>query len=205
MASESITHSTFGLIGYWLIAHWARGIIAKYRRVIPIHGHLYWNLKREVSRSNKEFKISIIFRRRSREDSLFQALFYLKALNRLQRRTEWICESKCQVNEVIVYIFLRNILTVLNPYPSATTVYARSAFCIRPAFYFQSAVSAFYPWSAAVCSRQSAVYVLHWPVLYVLTFRALQQSSTVALRGGVGGRGLSCCNSVMLVNTSDHP
>ena len=71
----------------------------KYRRVVPIHGHVYWHLKREVSRSGKEFKIAIIFRRRSREDSLFQALHYLKAWrNRLQRRKEWICESKCQAN-----------------------------------------------------------------------------------------------------------
>ena len=31
----------------------------------------------EVSRSGKEFKVAIIFRRRSREDSLFQALHYL--------------------------------------------------------------------------------------------------------------------------------
>ena len=40
----------------------------KYCRVVPIHNHLYWNLKREVSRSDKEFKIVIIFPRCSRED-----------------------------------------------------------------------------------------------------------------------------------------
>ena len=37
--------------------------------------------------------------------------------------------------------------------------------CTQPAFYSQPAFytqSAFYPWSA-VCSLQSAVYVLHWP------------------------------------------
>ena len=32
----------------------------------------YWNLMREVSRSDKEFKIAIIFRRRSIEDGLFR-------------------------------------------------------------------------------------------------------------------------------------
>ena len=50
--------------------------------------------------------------------------------------------------------------------PSMTTVYARSAFypslrftlSLQSAFYTQSA---FYPWSA-VCSPQSAVFVLHW-------------------------------------------
>ena len=155
MASESITHSAIdsGPIR-------ARGIIVKYRRVVPIHGHVFWNLKREVSRSNKEFKIAIIFRRRSRENSLFHALYHLKALNKLQRRKGWICESKCKVNEMIVYIFLRNILTLLSPYPSATTVYARSAFCMRPAFYFQSAVCILHAvciLPLVHCSLQSAV------------------------------------------------
>ena len=65
----------------------------KYCRVVPIHSHLYWNLKREGSRSDTEFKIVIIFRWCSREDSLFQAFYYLNAWNRLQRRKKWICES----------------------------------------------------------------------------------------------------------------
>ena len=55
--------------------------------------------------------------------------------------------------------------------PSTTTVYARSAFypslrftlSLQSAFYTQSA---FYPWSA-VCSLQSAVCVLHWPLLEI--------------------------------------
>ena len=58
----------------------------KYCRVVPIHSHLYWNLKRQASWSDIEFKIVIIFRWRSREDSLFQAFYYLNAWNRLQRR-----------------------------------------------------------------------------------------------------------------------
>ena len=53
--------------------------------------------------------------------------------------------------------------------PSTTTVYAWFAFypsmrftlSLQPAFYTQSA---FYPWSA-VCSPQSAVFVLHWPII----------------------------------------
>ena len=57
---------------------------------------------------------------------------------------------------------------VLPLSPSATTVYARFAFysnlrftlCLQSAFYTQSA---FYPWST-VCSPQSAVCVLHWPI-----------------------------------------
>ena len=67
----------------------------KYCRVVTIHSHLYWNLKREASQSDTEFKIVIIFRWCSREDSLFQAFYYLNAWNRLQRRKEWICECRC--------------------------------------------------------------------------------------------------------------
>ena len=48
----------------------------------------------EVSQLEREFKFAIIFRRRSRGDSLFQAFYYLNAWNGLQRRKEWICE--CQ-------------------------------------------------------------------------------------------------------------
>ena len=93
----------------------------KYCRVVPIHSHLYCNLKCEVSRSDNEFKIVIIFWQCSREHSLFQAFYYyLNAWNRLQRRKEWICESRWS------FTFF--------------SVYAWSAFCTRPAFYSQSAV-----------------------------------------------------------------
>ena len=50
----------------------------------------------------------------------------------------------------------------LNPYPSATTVYARSAFCTRPAFYSQFAVCIL----PLVRSLHSAVLILHWPQTY---------------------------------------
>ena len=76
--------------------------------IVVLYSHLYWNLKREVSWSDKEFKIVIFFWGRSREDSLFQAFYYLNAWNRLQRRKEWICESRCQVSDHLH--FLRNIL-----------------------------------------------------------------------------------------------
>ena len=62
-----------------------------------------FNLKREVSRSDKQFKIAIISRRRSEEHSLFQAVYYLNAWNRLQRRKEWICESRCQVRDCLYF------------------------------------------------------------------------------------------------------
>ena len=94
-----------------------------------------FNLKREVSQSDKQFKIAIISRRRSEEDSLFQDFYHLNAWNRLQRRKEWICESRCQVRDCL-HFFAEYF--DLNPYPFATTVYARSAFCTRPAFYTQS-------------------------------------------------------------------
>ena len=95
------------------------------------------NLKREVSRSDKQFKIAIISRRWSKEDSLLQAFHYLNAWNRLQRRKEWICESRCQVRDCL-YFFAEYF--DLNSYPSVTAVYAWSAFFTRPAFYSQSAV-----------------------------------------------------------------
>ena len=133
----------------------------KYRRVVPIHGHVYWHLKREVSRSGKEFKIAIIFRRRSREDSLFQALHYLKAWRNTEATEKKGVDLWKQMSSKLSdrLHFLAEYFD-LNPYPSATTVYARSTFSTVPAFYSQSA---FYPWSA-VCSLQSAVCVLHWPI-----------------------------------------
>ena len=65
--------------------------------------------------------------------------------------------------------------------PSTTTVYARSAFypnlrftlSLQSAFYTQSA---FYPWSA-VCSLQSAVCVLHWPIKSGLGRRVSSKNS----------------------------
>ena len=72
--------------------------------------------------------------------------------------------------------------------PSTTTVYARSAFypslrftlSLQSAFYTQSA---FYPWSA-VCSPQSAVCVLHWPVVKLMCMdRIARQKHESALEG----------------------
>ena len=67
---------------------------------------------------------------------------------------------------MVLFTCIWGIVFPLNP--SATTVYARSAFypnlrftlSLQSAFYTQSA---FYPWSA-VCSLQSPVCVLHWPI-----------------------------------------
>ena len=69
--------------------------------------------------------------------------------------------SKC------LFTCICRIFLPLNP--STTTVYAWSAFypsllftlSLQSAFYTQSV---FYPWSA-VCNLQSAVCVLHWPVI----------------------------------------
>ena len=74
--------------------------------------------------------------------------------------------SKCS------FTCICGIFLPLNP--STTTVYARSAFypslrftlSLQSAFYTQSA---FYPWSA-VCSPQSAVFVLHWPTTKIRNF-----------------------------------
>ena len=74
--------------------------------------------------------------------------------------------SKCS------FTCICGIFLPLNP--STTTVYAWSAFypslrftlSLQSAFYTQSA---FYPWSA-VCSPQSAVFVLHWPIPNFLSY-----------------------------------
>ena len=90
-----------------------------------------------------------------------------------QGRKEWICKgSICRQvsgSSKCLFTCICGILLPLNP--STSTVYARSAFypslrftlSLQSAFYTQSA---FYPWSA-VCSLQSAVCVLHWPVFAV--------------------------------------
>ena len=89
--------------------------------------------------------------------------------------------SKCSFTGIC------GIFLPLNP--STTTVYARPAFypslrftlSLQSAFYTQCA---FYPWSA-VCSLQSAVCVLHWPIeIYTIPLqcspqrRVLKRNST---------------------------
>ena len=61
------------------------------------------------------------------------------------REKEWICKSRCQVSDRLHFFAEYFDSNETRSGPSATTVYARSAFCTRPAFYSQSA---FYPWSA---------------------------------------------------------
>ena len=118
-----------------------------------------FNLKREVSRSDKQFKIAIISRRWSKEDSLLQAFHYLNAWNRLQRRKEWICESRCQVRDCL-YFFCRIFWLKLVPFRDCSLCLVCIFYqaCVlfsvcSLAFYTQSA---FTPWSA-VRSPQSAV------------------------------------------------
>ena len=128
-------------------------------------------------------------------DSPLQAFYCLNAWNRLQRRKERICESRCQVSDCL-HFFAE--YSDLNPYPSATTVYPRSAFCTRPAFYSQSAVCilhsvCIYPWSAvrspqsAVRSPQSAVRspqsTVRSPQVY-FTLTALVPSLLLGKQGG---------------------
>ena len=63
----------------------------KHRCVVPIHGHLYRKLKREVSRTEKRLKIASMFSRRRR---------------RSRARKEWICEkSQVSVSGVVYDVF----------------------------------------------------------------------------------------------------
>ena len=125
-----------------------RGVVG----VVPIHGP--WSsisktsrleLKREVSQTEKRFKIAIMFlgrRRRSRGES-----------------PEWICESRCR-QVVFVYMYLRDFLA-LKPFHD----YSLCLVCIlpQPAFYSQSAVCILHTICILplVCSLQSPVCVLH--------------------------------------------
>ena len=92
----------------------------KHRYVVPIHGHLYRKLKREVSRTEKRLKITItsMFPRRRR---------------RSRARKEWICERRCQVSvSGVVYMYFRDCFA-LKPFRD----YSLCSVCIlpQPAFY----------------------------------------------------------------------
>ena len=72
----------------------------KHRCVVPIHGHLFRKLKREVSRTEKRLKIAStgMFSRRRR---------------RSRGRKEWICERRCQVSvSGVVYMCLRDCVAL---------------------------------------------------------------------------------------------
>ena len=92
----------------------------KHRCVLPIHGHLYRKLKREVSRTEKTLKIAItsMFSRRRR---------------RSRARKEWICERRCQVSvSGVVYMYFGDCFA-LKPFRD----YSLCSVCIlpQPAFY----------------------------------------------------------------------
>ena len=92
----------------------------KHRYVVPIHGHLYRKLKREVSRTEKRLKIATtsMFSRRRR---------------RSRARKEWICERRCQVSvSGVVYMYFRDCFA-LKPFRD----YSLCSVCIlpQPAFY----------------------------------------------------------------------
>ena len=75
-------------------------INGKHRCVVPIHGHLYRKLKREVSRTEKWLKIATtsMFSHRRR---------------RSRARKEWICERRCQVSvSGVVYMCLRDCVAL---------------------------------------------------------------------------------------------
>ena len=63
----------------------------KHRCVVPIHGHVYRKLKREVFRTEKGLKIAIT--------STFSRRRW-----RSRARKEWICERRCQVT-VRLHVF----------------------------------------------------------------------------------------------------
>ena len=92
----------------------------KNRYVVPIHGHLYRKLKREISRTEKRLKITItsMFPRRRR---------------RSRTRKEWICERRCQVSvSGVVYMYFRDCFA-LKPFRDYSLCSVR--ILAQPAFY----------------------------------------------------------------------
>ena len=109
-------------------------------------------LKREVSRTEKKgSRLRLCFR-------VGYDVPKKKGMDLWKQMSSSTCSFRC----------IREIFLPLKLNPPTTSVYARSAFypglrftlSLQSAFYTQSA---FYAWSA-VCSPQSAVCVLHWPV-----------------------------------------
>ena len=108
---------------------------------------------------SKVYPLSMLGRKK--RGSRLRLCFWV--VEEVPERNDWICESRYMSSSkcLFTYIFAGFYLPIN---PSATTVYARSAFypslhftlSLQSAFYTQSA---FYPWSA-VCSLQSGVCVL---------------------------------------------
>ena len=130
----------------------------KHRSVVPIHGHVHRKLRSLTWGLSDGKKVQVC------------DYVVFESSTTFQGRKEWICKgSICRQvsgSSKCLFTCICQILLPLNPF--ATTVYAWSSFypslrftlSLQSAFYTQSA---FYPWTA-VCSLQSAVCVLHWPI-----------------------------------------
>ena len=137
-------HNSFEFFLYIIL-----GQQLKNRCFLPIHGHLYRKLKRDVSRTEKRLKIAItsMFSRRRR---------------RSRARKEWICERRCQVSESgVVYMYFRDCFA-LKPFRD----YSLCSICIlahfTPTCVLLSVCSLHFTHSLHFTpGPQSAVCVLH--------------------------------------------
>ena len=122
----------------------------KYCRVVPIHSHLYCNLKCEVSRSDNEFKIVIIFWQCSREHSLFQAFYYIwtPGTGYREERNGFVkADDHLHFFQFMLGLhFARGLHFTLS---------------LQSAFYTLSGIL------PLICSEQSAVCILHWLVFHL--------------------------------------
>ena len=96
-------------------------------RVVPIHGQVYRKLELEVSRTmdieSKVYPLSMLGRKK--KGSRLRLCFWV--VEEVLERNDWICESRYMSSSkcLFTYIFAGFYLPIN---PSATTVYARSAF-----------------------------------------------------------------------------
>ena len=113
---------------------------------------------------NKVYLLSMLGQRKKVHD----CDYVFGSSTKFQRRMNGFVKADIRSSSIKVFVHMHFAGLYLPVNPSATTVYTRSAFyhSLRFSLSLQSASaafytqSAFYPWSA-VCSPQSAVFVLH--------------------------------------------
>ena len=127
----------------------------EYCCVVSIHGHVYWNLKREVPQRTKSSRLWLFFDDVPEKIACSRpSTIWTPGTGYREERNGFM---KADVEQVIINFTLFCRILWLKPYPSMTTVYAQSAFCTRTAFYSQSGVCIL----PLVCSLQSSVCLLH--------------------------------------------
>ena len=124
---------------------------------------LHLKLKREVSRTVQRFKIAI--------------MFLGWPLTTFQRRKEWICESRCRQVSVRLHVFARFFCPLTLPWLQFMLGLHFTPACVLLSvcsLHFTHSLHFTPGLQSAVCSPQSAVFILHWllPNIYLIFFTA---------------------------------